>query len=301
MNNLVIKIILLSLLLMIGAIVYILFKDKINLSFFKRDKTNVKIDVLTNYNEYKLTKQDILIYVLGFSGIVYLIAMVFYKNIFISLASSIIYIAVVLLRSEIIENQLKKKRQDKLTREFKDALQIISSEISSGKSFRNIIMEDSVVKTLKILYGEKHGQSDIVKELSYMGKEMRNGKSEANLLKSLSERAGIEDIVSFVDVFLICRKQGGNLNKVIKNSTTIIIEKMEIMEEINTIVSQKKGEQKIMTAMPLGMVLLLGVVAPDYMEPMYTQVFPGRFVMTISLLIIIGTFFMSKSIMDIEV
>jgi tight adherence protein B len=75
---------------------------------------------------------------------------------------------------------------------------------------------------------------------------------------------------------------------------------MNLNEEIKTIVSQKKQEQKIMTVLPLGIIIVLRFMAADYMEPLYTTV-GGRIAMTAAAIVIVCANYISKKIMSIEV
>ena len=104
-----------------------------------------------------------------------------------------------------------------------------------------------LIENLIMLHGE---DSYIVREFQKMSQATQYNVTEEDMLRDFANRADINDIASFVDVFTICRKQGGNINEVARNTANVIIEKMNLNEEIKTIVSQKKQEQKIMTVLP---------------------------------------------------
>jgi tight adherence protein B len=88
--------------------------------------------------------------------------------------------------------------------------------------------------------------------------------------------------------------------EIIKNTSNIINDKIEIKEEINTLLASKKFEQKVLTAMPILMIVLLSVSAEDYMAPVFDKIV-GRIVMTIAIAIIVLGYFLSKKIMNIKV
>lgn len=61
---------------------------------------------------------------------------------------------------------------------------------------------------------------------------------------------------------------------------------MRIKNEIDILISEKKLEQKIMSAMPFLMILFLKMTSGSFLSPLYTTVI-GRVVMS-SLLLIFG-------------
>lgn len=303
MQNYIIEIVLLMILVVAALIVYILFGDQIRAHFgiSKRELEDVEPLFMIDYKIYKLSAQDILMYVLGGSGFAFAVAYVFYRNVILSAIFSLVYIVVVLKWPQLISNSLRDKRQYALAKQFKDALHAISSEITSGRSFSNILQDGAILNSLKIVYGEQGRKAYIIQEFTFIAKEMKNNATEESLLRDFANRSGIDDIRNFVDVMMICRRQGGDLNEVVKKTSKIIIEKMEIKEDIKTTVTQKKGEQTVMTILPVGMLLILSIVAPDYLAPMYETFIPGRLTMTIAMLLIVIAHYISKKIMDIEV
>lgn len=292
MNKMVILLLLGVILVVVAIIIILLFGERL-----KSKKVLVVEKSLPHYNTYGLSAKEKMTYYLVGSIAVFLLGQVFYRSVILSCIAIGVYMFVITKWPQIITNELMEKRKDKLRIQFKDALQAIVSELSAGKSFGNILRDGSIVQNLKILHSEN---APIVKEFEHMTREIRNNVDEESLLRDFADRSGINDIANFVDVFTICRKQGGNINQVARNTANVIIEKMNIYEEIITTISQKKQEQKVMTILPLGMVMVMSVMAPDYMSPMYTS-FLGRIVMTLAILVITGAYFISKKMMNIEV
>lgn len=264
----------------------------------KRGVINDDTDIDTiNYKQYRYTVKDYIKYYIGGSVIAFTLAQVFYNNVILGIVVAALYLIIISKWKSIIMNNLIEKRKEMLLFQFKDALQSIVAELGAGTSFTNIIKSGKIIENLTLLHQK---DAYIVKEMQRMSQALNHNVPEEEVLRDFAQRADIEDITNFVDVFTICRKQGGDTNKVSKNTANIIIEKINICEEIQTVITQKKQEQKIMTILPLGMVLTLKIMAPDYMEPLYTSI-GGRIAMTIAILIIVGAHFTSKKIMNIEV
>ncbi len=86
----------------------------------------------------------------------------------------------------------------------------------------------------------------------------------------------------------------------IKSTSAIISDKITIKQEIDTMLSEKRLEQKVMSLMPLIMVVFLTISGGDYMDPIFNTAI-GRVIMTIAAVLVAIAYFISKKIMEIEV
>lgn len=115
----------------------------------------------------------------------------------------------------------------------------------------------------------------------------------------LGERSGIDDIKSFANVFKLSYRKGGNLKEIIRNTHSIISEKMEIEEDIKSMVSSNKMEQNMMTVMPVGIVGMIKLMSGDFGANFATGI--GIISTTIGVVIFIISYVLGKSILDIKV
>ena len=95
---------------------------------------------------------------------------------------------------------------------------------------------------------------DRVAELKYIRNQMQISIPVEKLLSQLGERTGVEDIQSFVNVYAIAKRTGGNLEQVLHNTAVRLRDKMEVMEEIEACIAAKKMEERIMGCMPCGII-----------------------------------------------
>ncbi|OGO76583.1 MAG: hypothetical protein A2Y23_05295 [Clostridiales bacterium GWB2_37_7] len=91
-----------------------------------------------------------------------------------------------------------------------------------------------------------------------------------------------------------------HLISAIKSSTDIISDKIEVLNDIRGILAEKKLEQKILSIMPIILILMLSTSAKDFMRPVFTEII-GRLVMTISITLFVIAYFISEKITNIEV
>lgn len=72
--------------------------------------------------------------------------------------------------------------------------------------------------------------------------------------------------------------------KIMKRTAGNIGEKMEVKREIRTMIAGKRMEAVCMMVVPLGILLYLNTLSPDFLQPLY-QTLAGGIFMTISLLV----------------
>ena len=158
------------------------------------------------------------------------------------------------------------QRKKELALQFKEALYALSSSLMAGRSLESAFKE--ALKDLYLLY--PNSQTYIIQEFTYISRRIDMNVTIEDALVDFAQRAHLEDIDSFVDVLLISKRTGGNIVEIIKNTSTIIGDKLQIKQEIDTLLAEKKFEQKILNVMPIVMILLLTWSTGDYMGPVFT-------------------------------
>ncbi|MFD0682431.1 MULTISPECIES: type II secretion system F family protein [unclassified Paenibacillus] len=246
---------------------------------------------LIHYNEYVMTTGQILISILAAGSCLGIVGYIFYKHIDGALILSFFGLYYPVIRRK----ELIRKRKSQLQLQFKQALASISSALGAGKSVEIAFQE--ALLDLRLLYPDPRAL--IVKELETINHRINNGETIENALKDLSERSALEDIQQFTDVFMTCKRTGGNLVHVIRRTSSIIQEKLDIQQDIQVMMSQKRFESKVLAFAPLIVIAVLSFSSPDYMEPMYQG--SGFLIMTVSLIILIGCYAVTKMIMNIKV
>lgn len=150
------------------------------------------------------------------------------------------------------------KRKKNLLLQFRDLMEALTSSYAVGKNTLDAFTD--ALTDMEQIYGE---QSDIYQELFLIIKGMQNNLNIEELLANFAKRSGLDDIVSFADVFRVALRQGANINSIIGSTRDIIIDKMEIEMEIDTMLSGNKNELNIMMIMPLIVLLCMGGLGSD--------------------------------------
>lgn len=195
------------------------------------------------------------------------------------------------------KKSLLAQRKEKLNLQFKEAIASLSSSLAAGRSIENSFKE--VVDDLYLLYPDP--STYIIREFEIINRRVENGETIERAVQDFGIRSDIEDIMNFANVFITCKRTGGNLVEVIRRTSDIISEKIDIQQDVSVMLAQKKFESRIMSLAPIGMILLLKYSAADYLAPMYQWGEKGPLIMTVCLGILGFSYWMGQRIMNIKV
>jgi len=259
------------------------------LLFEEKQKDGVE---LLDYNIYVMSVKERLLYITFAAATIFTVGYIFYRSIILS----VLICPLALLYPKFRTKELIARRKNDLNLQFKDLLYSLSSSLSAGRAAETAMKD--VLKDLAIQYPDP--DTYILKEVEYIIHRIEMNATIEATFEDLAKRSHIEDIQSFSDVFNSCKRSGGNIVEIIRNTSNIINDKIEIKQEIETLLSEKKFEQKVLNVMPLLMIVILSLSAKDYMEPVFSTL-AGRAVMTVSILLLVTAYFISGKIMDINI
>lgn len=190
---------------------------------------------------------------------------------------------------QIIANQKRK-----INSQFRDMLEALTTSLGAGKNVVDSFI--AIYGDLKIQYDE---DAYIIKELEVILSGMQNNVDIEDLLLDFGVRSGNDDIYSFANVFKICYRKGGNIKDTIRNTHNILNDKMEINEDIETIVTGNKTEQKIMIAMPIALIAMIKMMSADFAANFTTPT--GIISTTIAIIMFVIAYYVGKAVLDIKV
>lgn len=87
--------------------------------------------------------------------------------------------------------------------------------------------------------------------------------------KEFALRVQIPEVDSFVTVFVLSKRSGGDSVAIIRNAIRQIGEKADVKREIETVITGKKLEFYVMTFIPFGMIMYMRVSFPEFMGSLY--------------------------------
>ncbi len=246
---------------------------------------------MIDYNEYAIPLKMKLVYALAASVAVFAVSYLFYRSVIISMVISPLGIFYLKYKRK----QIIHKRKIELNLQFKDLLISLASSLSAGKP-----LEKSFVGALSDLYVlYPSDDAYIVRETKIIINKLSLNVSIEDAISDFAVRSDIDDIQNFSDVIIICKRTGGNLVEAIKNSSRIISEKIEMTQEIETLLSSRKFEQKILNIMPIVMIFILSTTAAEYIKPVFVTA-TGRISVTLCLILLTVAYLISNRIMNIK-
>ena len=187
------------------------------------------------------------------------------------------------------------RKQQNFRFQFKEMIQSLESALSVGYSLENALKEAD--KDLHRIYKE---EDMILRELSFMMRQVQMNIPVEQTFRELSERVQDEDVETFVTVFAMAKRSGGDAVEIIRNAVRQMGEKIDVEREIVTIMAAKKLEFRIMTLIPFGMILYLRMSFPEFFQVLYGNPV-GVVVMSICLLIYLIAYLCGKKMVEIEV
>lgn len=251
-----------------------------------------KNNYFTDYNAYKMTLGERIMYIILAAIVIFIIGFIFYRSIIFSL----ILTPLALLYPKYRLTQIIHKRKKQLTLQFKDMLYSLSSAIGAGNSVEtslNIVLND-----MERQYFDP--DTFIIKELELMVSKISLNQNIEDIFRDFAARSGIEDIKTFASIFEISKRTGGNLIEIIRQSSIIITEKIEMKMEIDTSLAGRKMEQKVLTIIPIVLIWVLTETTEGFMDVIFTSA-EGRVVATVALIMILAGYLWSRKITDIQI
>ena len=149
---------------------------------------------------------------------------------------------------------LIEKRNKRLLDGFKQFLEELSTSYSAGSNTTRAFQD--AYEGLRRSLGE---ENEMTKEVKLILLGIRNNYNIELLVRDFADRSGLEDIISFADIFEIAYRKGGDIRKIVADTRNVLCSKIDMERKIQGSLSSGKQELYIMMAMPLLITLFLNV------------------------------------------
>lgn len=172
---------------------------------------------------------------------------------------------------------------------------MLAASLLAGYAMENAFADAG--KELRIL----HGEGNIMqRELEQMNRQVEMNQPLERVFAEFAAKYGVEEIINFSEILTFAKRSGGDFVEIIQRTVENIGSKMRIEEEIQTMIAQKKMEQKVMNFMPLFLLVYLDITSPGYLDVLYGNPL-GVAIMTICLLGYAAAVWLSERMANIEV
>ena len=191
--------------------------------------------------------------------------------------------------------QAERARKTLLSMQFRESILAVSTALNAGYSVENAFIE--AYHDMKEMYGD---DAPITAEFYRIVLRLRDNEQIEYIIRDFGRRSEIEDINDFAAVFEAAKRIGGDMTKIIKRASANISEKIDVKREIETSMSARRLELRVMEVVPFGILLYLQTGSSDFISILYSGI-TGRVLMTAALAVYLAGVFMAERIINIEV
>ncbi|SFP85485.1 type II secretion system F family protein [Salibacterium halotolerans] len=239
----------------------------------------------------RFNQTDVIVFILG-ASVLFSVGLMFFRSIFLA----VLFIFPALYFPKYRRGRMERKKTQLFLQQFRSAMGSIATSIRAGTSLQIALKrcEDDLKKELIA-----HKSKPVLDEINEINHDIQFGMSVDEALRQFKEKMKLEDVTQFVDSLLAVRSKGGNINHVIHNTSERISDKIMVQQEIQVATAQKRMEANMLSIFPVVFVLLIMVVSPDYLRPMYESTV-GTFMLFIGALLLLANFFIGKKVTNID-
>jgi tight adherence protein B len=218
------------------------------------------------------------------SGLTYLILLAATSSPWWALFAVLVPLAV----REFVIRKLASRR-NQFSEQLPDTLQVISSALRSGHSLAGAlaVVVESSAEPMK-------------SEMQRVVADEQRGIPLDDALAVVSERMASRDLEQVALVAELQRSAGSNAAEVVDRVAETVRERFELRRLIKTLTVQGRMSRWIVSALPVAIILILQVINPHYMDPLFAHL-AGRIVFGLAVALCIAGSLVIKKIVDIKV
>jgi tight adherence protein B len=152
---------------------------------------------------------------------------------------------------------------------FPEAIDLLGRAVRAGHAF-----------TTGLEMISKELPQPVAEEFRVTFEEQNFGLPLKDALFNLAERVPLIDVRFFVIALLIQKETGGNLAEILDNLSRVIRERFKILGEVRIKTAQGRLTAGILIGLPPLMMLMMSLVNPEYIKPLFEDVW-GPYVLVL--------------------
>jgi len=192
-------------------------------------------------------------------------------------------------------NRRKSKRLQAFNNHLADTITLVANALRAGASF---------LQAIELVVRET--QPPVSTEFNRVIREVNLGLPFEQALANMVRRVRSEDLELLTTAITIQHQVGGNLAEILDSIAFTIRERIRIKGEIKTLTAQQRMSGYVVAGLPIFLVVLLSIIAPSFMEPMFGPpeilgIPLGVIILAIGAVMMLIGFLAIRKIVDIEV
>lgn len=180
---------------------------------------------------------------------------------------------------------LTKRRHQKITNQFADALDIIVRGVKSGLPLN---------ECLRIIAVESPEPLRV--EFKQITDGLSMGQSIPQALNKFYHRVPLQEVNFFNIVLGIQAQTGGNLSEALANLSAVIRSRKMLREKIKALSSEAKASAMIIGSLPVAVMVLVYITTPSYMMELFLKPTGHLILLIAGFLMGLGIFIMRRMI-----
>lgn len=185
-----------------------------------------------------------------------------------------------------------RRKNRELLVQFKECLLAVAASMRAGYAVENAFIDS--MADMRSMFGEG---CPMEQELKLLRQGLGNNIPLEALLAAMGQRRCLEEMQEFAEVFVIAKRNGGSIPVTIDAACSSISRRLAVEEEMETLLSARKLEQRVMNAMPFMIVWYVEISNPGYFDMLYGNL-SGAALMTICLGVYLAAYALSEKIFD---
>ena len=181
------------------------------------------------------------------------------------------------------------RRETAFRNQLGDCLTMVANAMRAGFSFLQAM--DLIAKEM---------EPPISDEFKHVMRDISLGTSMERALEDMDKRVESPDFSLVITAVLIQQQVGGDLAKILDTISDTIQDRIRMRREVHTLTAQGRISGWVLAALPVGMCILLNIISPGYLDPLFNEKIGQMAIGGAIFLIIIG-FIVIQRIVDIEV
>jgi tight adherence protein B len=186
-------------------------------------------------------------------------------------------------------NRTLARRRNRFAEQLPDALQVIASALRSGHSFAGAL---SVVV--------ESASEPMKSEMQRVVADEQLGIPMQQSLLVVADRMASADVEQLALVAELQSEAGGNAAEVVDRVAETVRERFDLKRLIQTLTMQGRMSRWIVSALPIGIILILQIENPHYLHPLLAST-AGKVVFGLTAAWAVAGSFVIKRIVEIEV
>jgi tight adherence protein B len=160
----------------------------------------------------------------------------------------------------LVLKMLRGRRQKKFGAQFPDSLDIITRSLRAGHPV-----------PIAITMVGREMPDPIGSEFGIVSDEITYGADLETAMRNLYCRIGSDDLPLFVTAVAIQGSTGGNLGEILENLSGVIRQRFKMRRKIRALAAEGRASAMILSALPIGMFLVVQVIAPDFYASVWNE------------------------------